>query len=225
MKKTFALTTKALLLFSFSFFISIQSKAQFTFTVNPGIGLTGANFGYMKKNFNAFIGLQYFGAGLTNESVYGEYDSDLQKVVGVKDKNEFSGKVIMPSIGLKYFLKTENKVKVYAQGTLSKPFVKARITNNGVVNQEFEDAVKKLKLLGGELGFGMEYFFDNNFSIGGEFGCRFLSLKLDYSYDEEVYNPNTQDTEIFKASNQTKAKISPVFTKICLNFYLRGKKG
>ena len=55
---------------------------------------------------------------------------------------------------------------------------------------------------GGELGFGMEYFFDENFSLGGEFGLRYLHLRYKDSYNDEIYNPNTGQDENVEIKNR-----------------------
>lgn len=70
-----------------------------------------------------------------------------------------------------------------------------------------------------KFGFGVEYFFDENFSLGGEFGLRYFNFRYNDSNEREIYNPNTgnyMDTEI---KNDYSFNMSPTFSKISLNYY------
>ena len=39
---------------------------------------------------------------------------------------------------------------------------------------------------GGEFGFGIEYFFDENFSLGGEFGLRYIHLMYEETSPRDI---------------------------------------
>ena len=74
-------------------------------------------------------------------------------------------------------------------------------------------------LWGGEFGFGIEYFFDENFSLGGEFGLRYLHLNYVQTRERSVYNPMTSDWEPTEIKYDYNYNMNPTFSKISLNYY------
>lgn len=86
--------------------------------------------------------------------------------------------------------------------------------------EEINDVLKEVKLFGGELGFGVEYFFDDNFSIGGEFGLRYISGKYTNSFEQDVYNGSEMQPEDFE--DTFRLSLMPTYSRISLNFYFGG---
>lgn len=87
---------------------------------------------------------------------------------------------------------------------LSKPFVSGKLEYDGEPDEEFEDAIDNLSLLGVGFGFGVEYFFDENFSVGGEYGFQFLSANYDVSeFDDFEFT----------------GSFNPTYTKLTVNYY------
>lgn len=84
-----------------------------------------------------------------------------------------------------------------------------KLEYDGEEEEEISDAIKNINVFGAEAGFGVEYFFDDNFSIGGEYGIRFFSGK--YETVDEFDNFTL------------KMNINPTYTKLALNFYFGGK--
>ena len=167
--------------------------AQFAFGVSPGINLNGASFGYQFGNSAVgYIGLQYLGAHLSVE------DSG-------EPETEVSASILSPTIGLKYFAFSKNKLKGYFNASLSKPIFAGKLKTDGEEDPDFKESIRNSNSLGFEIGFGVEYFFDGNFSIGGEYGFRNLSFK--YADDADVV---------------IKARVSPTYTRFCLNYYFGG---
>ena len=72
--------------------------------------------------------------------------------------------LVVPNIGAKYFIAQQNKVQAYLSLNISKPILSGKMKEDNVTS-EFGENIKKVKLWGGELGFGMEYFFDENFMV------------------------------------------------------------
>lgn len=210
------------LFFVLSVFMVLTTKAynQCSFGVSPGIGLNSAYFGYKINNkIVPYIGFQYLNAKFKYEESGERFDWDLYQEVSYTEKTEFSGSLYIPNIGVKYFIKQQNKLQAFLSLNLSKPFVSGKLQYDGDEDEDFNDAIKNVSLWGGEFGFGVEYFFDENFSIGGEFGLRYLHLKYNDSYETSFYNPNTgndQDTEI---EDTYKFNMSPTFSRVSLNFY------
>ena len=213
--------TKILLLVLFTALVLInKSYGQFSFGVSPGIGLNSAYFGYKINNkIVPYIGFQYLNAKFKYEESGEKYDWDLNQVVSYSEKNVFSGSLYIPNIGVKYFIKQQNKIKAYLSLNISKPLLSGNLKYDGEEDEDFKESIKNISMWGGEFGFGVEYFFDENFSIGGEFGLRYLHLKYNDTYESDLYNPNTgnyQDTEI---ENDYRFNMSPTFSRISLNYY------
>ena len=214
--------TKLLLVF-FTLSVMIpEGFCQFSFGVSPGIGLNGVHFGYRTRNkFVPYIGFQYMTGKFKSEETGQEFDNDLSQVVSYSDKMEFSGGLYLPAIGLKYFIKEHNKLHPYLSFGLTKPIISGKVKVGKDEENLYKEIIESLNksMWGGELGFGVEYFFDENFSIGGEFGLRFLHLGYSNSQEDEFYNPNTGLYETTVIKNEIKLNGSPTFSKVSLNYY------
>ncbi len=186
MKNLFLFT---LILFAF---LPFNSSAQLVFGVSPGLNLNGAYIGTkFSDHLIGTFGFQYLGVSYTLT------DPDFE--------DKFSGSVFIPSLGLKYLMNKQNQIQPYLGISVSKPFVTGKIEYDGEEDEEFSDAVKNLSLLGLELGFGVEYFFDENFSIGGEYGFRYINVK--YKSSDEF-----DDVDV-------SGSVKPTYTKLTLNYY------
>ena len=172
--------------------VANYSHAQFAFGVEPGIGLKNAYFGYKTSgNF-----LPYFSLQLASGKVVDEYQGGTDK---------YSATFVLPTIGTKYYLKQNNKLSPYLNAFVSKPFA--------IINSEGDDSNDaKLNAFAGGVGFGTEYFFDPQFSVGGEFGLMFFGAKEKYSVDD--FGGGVSE-------NVTKYSVSPTYAKISLNFYFK----
>jgi hypothetical protein len=204
------------------FYLACVSAAncQFSFGVSPGLSLNSAYFGYkLKGKIVPYVGFQYFNANFKYEESGKEYNYSLSDIVDYTNKSDFSGSLYVPNIGVKYFFKDTNKLRAYFNLNISKPFLRGEVTTNGEKNDEFEESLKKIKMLGGELGFGIEYFFDKNFSVGGEFGIRYIHIGYKNSEANEIYNPNTSNYETSTINYYYKYNVSPTFSRITLSYY------
>ena len=200
--------------------LATESFSQFSFGVSPGVGLNGAYFGYKIKNkIVPYIGFQYMSAKFKYEESGKRVDWDLFQVVSYTDKNEFSGSVTIPNIGVKYFVKQQNKLQAYVSLSYSKPMLNGKVIRNGVEDKDIKDEIKGINMWGSEIGFGVEYFFDENFSFGGEFGFRSFYLKYDNSYTTTIFDPNTGASINTKINTDLAFKMNPTFSKISLNYY------
>ena len=94
--------------------------------------------------------------------------------------------------------------------------ISGKMKEDGDVNEDFSEDLKKIKLFGAELGFGAEYFFSNNFSIGGEYAIRFLGGNYTDRHEYEYWGETAVETDKFCA------RIAPTIAKITLNFYFGG---
>ncbi len=217
MKKTALLLTLCLL-------FGVKSFGQFSFGVAPGLSTNSAYFGYKTGKFVPYVGLQYGNIMFNTKETGQEYDYDETSVVTYTDEIDFKGNLFLPNIGVKYFAVEKNNLKAFLNLSVAKPILSGKMEVDGEEVNELGETLKDIKLFAGELGFGVEYFFDDNFSIGGEFGIRYFGGKYSNSHTDSFYNPDTdlnQDTEI---EETYKVSTNPTFSKISLNFYFGGKE-
>lgn len=197
-----------------------KSYSQMTFGISPGIGVKGAYFGYKIKNkIVPYIGFQHFGLNYEYSESGQKYDYMLDEVVDFKNDFSFSGNLYIPTLGVKYFLKEHNKIKPYFSVNVSKPIISAKRKDNNEEDENFKELIKSAKIWGGEFGFGVEYFFDENFSIGGEFGIRYFHLKYKDSYTNTDYDYNTNEEVETKVNQSYKFSTNPTFSRISVNYY------
>lgn len=213
-KKYLLILTVALLAFS------TEAFSQFTFSVSPGMHLNGTQFGYtINGKLMPYISIQYLKAGFTQTDSYMHWDYDTNAAAREEDSREVNGSILIPSIGIKYALITKEKLHGYVTAAISKPIVNAELKYDGEVVEELDDEVDAISLFGGQAGVGAEYFFDENFSIGGEFGLAYMKVNYDMSYEDDYYNPDTSTYIDYTGENCLKANILPTYSKISLNFY------
>lgn len=201
--------------------ISYSGYTQFTFSISPGIQMNNASFGIKKNKFKPNIGLQVLtgNAGLTESGL--EYDNNTHQIVEYSDKYKISGTAIMPVIGLQYYFKESDKLKAYASINFTKVFISAKIedSTDPNANSDLKDQIKKINILGGQIGFGTEYFFDQYFSVGGEFGIRLFYVNYVEEQDRSIYNPNTGQSMNTKIKYDYKYSLSPTYVKLSFNYY------
>jgi hypothetical protein len=221
MKKTL------LLIALFSLLIS-PVFGQFTFSVSPGISLNGATFGYKVGKIVPYVGIQMINAKLGVENNSFDYNTP-GTLIETVNNTDIKANIFVPTIGAKYFFIQSNKLKAFAGLSLSKPIIHAKVTNeeNGVVqtntgiDQTVSD-INDIKIFGGELGFGVEYFFDDNFSVGGEFGLRYLTGKFSQKRNGTAYDGIANHNVV--RYTDVNLNLMPTFSKISLNFYFGGGK-
>ncbi|MEA2042365.1 MAG: hypothetical protein U9N85_07415 [Bacteroidota bacterium] len=220
-----------LILIATLMFLASQSFGQFSFGVSPGPDLNGAYFGYKVNNkLLPFVSLGYFNANFSTERTGERFDWDTNSPKSYSDLYEVKGTVLIPQIGAKYFINDNNKLQSYLLLSLSKPIFSGKVelgdeTWDQDTEEDIEDAVKAIKIWGGEFGFGVEYFFDKNFSLGGEFGIRHYNLKYSDSYETTYYNPNTAQNVNTEIETTLKFNMNPTYSKITLNYYFSTNNG
>ncbi|MEI7595655.1 MAG: hypothetical protein WCK02_07905 [Bacteroidota bacterium] len=221
MKKLISMSLAISMLIMFS----IKAKAQFTFSVSPGLQLNSANFGYKYKKFIPYISLQVVNGGynLIEKGVRSDYSTN--SLINYEDKYKLNGTIYIPTLGVKYFFKETNKLKAYGNISFTKLFFSGKLESTGNIDasSEFKDDLKAISVYGGQLGFGSEYFFDENFSVGGEFGFRILNYKYEKETDVSVYDGNTGTNVQTKRKYEYTYNLNPTYMKISLNFYFNKK--
>jgi hypothetical protein len=196
-----------------------QSFAQYSFGIGTGLSMNNAWLGYsINKKFVPFMGLKIISMNADFSSKGFEYDFDLEQLVPFENSAEIALQAIVPTLGVKYFFKEKEKVKTYGILTFNKPIISGKIKLDGDTQDEIEDAIKKTKLFGAVLGFGGEYFFDQQFSIGAEFGLRMYTAKYKDAVENFITTPNGPVTE--SMTNKFTLGINPTYAKFTVNFYL-----
>jgi hypothetical protein len=152
-----------------TFLTSVRS--QITFTVKPGLNFNGANIGYKANKIIPYLGLQFGNA----------IEKTVRYTGSSTDEHVIKSRIYMPYLGAKFYIIEKGSLKSSINATVFKPVVFGKYIENGVVDTSFND-YEYMKMWGGELGFCSEYFFDEHFSIGGEFGYRFGFFKNKYEY-------------------------------------------
>ncbi len=203
------------LLASMLVFISAPAFSQFTFSVAPGLNLNSAYFGYKAGKVVPFVGFNMVAISGSLNETGSRWDDP--EVVEYDETAKLKGSLLMPTLGLKFFAVEKNKVKGYVIASLTKPLVNAKLTFDGEEVEEISEMLDKLSFFGGTVGVGAEYFFDENFSLGGEFGAQFLNVKFKDEWESDVWNGSSYDEEDF--TRTLKGTAIPTFSKISLNFY------
>ena len=158
--------------------IASIGQSQTTFTVKPGLQINSFNVGVISGKLNPYIGLQFINY-YTNRTV----DDN-----GDKREYETSLHVYLPVVGTKIRLLDNESLKTALNISVFKPIITGKKITDGEEDEDFKEDIKRVKMWGGELGFGSEYFFSSNFSIGGEFGVRLGFLKDSYKNDNGDYS-------------------------------------
>jgi hypothetical protein len=211
---------KTILLLAVCLLFGLKGYSQFSFGVAPGLSTNSTYFGYKIGKVVPYVGFQYANARFILEQTGMEWDG--LDVVSFSDETKVSANIYIPNIGVKFFAVEKNKLKAYFNLSIAKPIIRAKVEENGTEVEELNDVLKDIKLWGGEFGFGVEYFFDDNFSLGGEFGIRYLGGKYTNSYQQDVYNGVDMQPEDF--ADTYKLGLMPTYSKITLNFYFGGSK-
>lgn len=134
-----------------------EKPPQMVFGVKPGMLIQSSYFGLSKQKFQPFIGLDWVALAVETEG------------------GDLSGSVIIPHIGAKLFLKPSgvaHHVAPYLTGDWFFSF--ASVSVDHYTPEEEELAKDVLEFWGLGIGFGAEYFFSECFSVGGEYGLRYV---------------------------------------------------
>lgn len=196
---------RKIILLSLFLFIIISSFSQVSFTVKPGFNLNSGNVGYVFNRLNPYIGLQMFNLANNFENIRG-IDST---------KEIIRSNVYLPYLGLKYKIIDKGNISAYLNTSVFKPIYHEKYIEEGNDEQEsWEEErgiTEKLDIWGGELSFSAEYFFDERFSIGGEYGFRYGIVADQYeNLSEDYYSVNNY---LFNVT----------FVSLSLNFYFKNE--
>jgi hypothetical protein len=212
---------KSLFTILFLALLSSSAFSQFNFNVSPGLGLTGAKFGFqLPAGVVPYFALQSFSTTDTYEESGTRWDFDQNKAVTYTNTDEYKVSMLIPSLGAKYFFKGVGPLKPFVNASISKPLVNAKVTYDGQEDKEIAEAAKSLKFFGAEVSFGIEYFLSEYFSLSGEFGLRMMSLKFDDEFEDQYYDPIKDEYIATVLRQKIQGSFNPTYSNISLNFYL-----
>ena len=203
--------------------ITVLSFSQVTFSVSPGLAFNGGTAGYKIGKINPYAGIQYFGSS-TEVSSTGKRYGDLQnKIEDYSESFKTNIKLYMPNVGVKFFISEKKKIRPYINTQFFVPIVKLDLEygndNNYINTDEIEKRINGIRMWAFQAGFGTEYFFDDNFSVGGEVGFRTFSFKISSEQERTIYDPETGDVIKYTKKTNFNLGFSNVYSKISLNYY------
>jgi len=154
------------------------AQAEMMFGVKPSTVVQSSYFGFVAGTSMVIeFGVDYARAGVKVEGdAEGSFD------LGEIDQ-EISASMLMPHGGVKLYLKprTAGTTSPYFLADLFKAFTSV---DPGDVDDETEDLItsveEMLSPFGLNLGFGAEYHFSDRFSVGGEYGLRYLMSSTEF---------------------------------------------
>ena len=123
------------------------------------------------------------------------------------------------SIGVRAFFMNVEDLKPYFTGTFFKPFISAEVKQDGEIDQDVRDAVDNLSVWGFSLGFGTEYYFTKNFSVGGEFGVRFFMGSFEQTDKVGVYDPGSGNYIETDRNYNVDLNLQLTYSVVTLNYY------
>lgn len=211
---------KTKLLFLSFFLFGFSAWSQTTFSVSPGLlNLNSATLSFeINDHFSPYLGFQTLSAGAELvETNYRPVNGSLEEY---KDEEKFSARLVIPTIGVRYhFGGEEKKLKHFVNLALAKPFLSGEASFNGEDDLSFGEQLESIDLFGMELGYGARYFFDERFSITGEFGFRAYRIKVEEERNGSFYNPQTTEYEEKTVNTSFVGSISPTYSRIGLSFH------
>jgi hypothetical protein len=195
-----------------------------------------AHVGFKENQFAIYIGIQSVNLNISysefgEEKLISPKDSAANTVESNYFESEiFSGNFTVLSIGSKFFFKPEHKTNPYISGKILGLLVNKDYIQKNTTTIALENRLINGNKIGGEIGFGAEYFFNEYISISGEFGYRLLSLmhnkkRQSIYYPEEMYHykqENLGDDLMYKRvvfTSKINNQIIPFYSTLSLIFY------
>jgi hypothetical protein len=176
------------------------TTTRFAFGVKPGIMMQSSSFGLAYPRWQPYAGIDWIGIAV--------------HVNG----GDASASVFIPHVGVKYFLKpseVKGHIAPYILGDLF--FSLASVSMDGASGAEEEAAQDILEFWGLGIAFGAEYYFTDAFSVGGEYGIRYLHDSVDRHADTYPgYGGSSYEDEI---TDQFSVAFKVTYTAISVNYH------
>jgi hypothetical protein len=161
-------------------FLATAGQAEMLFGVKPSSVVQSSYFGFLAgTNMVIQFGLDYARVGVKMEGdTEGDFGLD-----PISIDAEVSASMMMPHAGVKVYLKPRaaGATSPYFLADLFKAFTSV---DPGDVDDAADDALASVEELlspfGLNLAFGAEYHFSDRFSLGGEYGLRYLMSSTEF---------------------------------------------
>lgn len=193
---------------------ALQAQTKIAFGVKPGLKMNSAWIGIQQEKVLPYIGVDFLwlSADGTYEKTEENYES-LETYQREQISINYSGKglLVIPHVGFKYFFSKKVLKPYFFTGLFfGLPMVELqadgtqknwRYENNQLVESSTKNAVRSMaeieKSVQEALGFwgisfggGAEYYFSENFSVGGEYGFRLVFDSATHDYQSDNIDPD-----------------------------------
>lgn len=222
------------------------AESGFVFGIKPGNTINSASFGIKMGNLVPMIGADLIwitASGTYTDEDYSSYygwTGDYYEYRSI-DEDEMDGSafLLIPNIGMKMYM-GQKSVRPYFLGNIffSLPFVSAEsksryesweyvngeleyhyvdIDDDGLDEDDEELIEDALGFWGLTLGGGAEYFFSENFSVGGEYGIRLLFGGAEASGEDRDSYGDEEYIDAF--STEVSTSIRMTYAVMSLNYH------
>ena len=151
-----------------------------TFGVRPGSIVQSAYFGFGSGAIMPLVGLDFLSVSASIE------DEDL------------SASLFIPHAGIRMYLSPQNavgNVRPYVEASMMYSISMVDLGDYG----DLEDMAKEVLSFWGFTGiFGCEYYFSERFSVGGEYGIRYIRDSADLEGDVDEESVDSEITASYK---------------------------
>ena len=219
---------------------AISLAGPLVFSMSPGQTVQSAQVGMSFGNLMPYFGFDLMGVAgkATINTTDKYYDAVTNAYLGTiesKLDGSASAALFIPHFGARFYFATEPlKPYLYAGFLKSMPFVSAELSvsesvrdANGVVLASTSDKMKlkgdakeaitkPLGFWGMSLGFGSEYPFSENFTLGGEFGLQWFHTST--SSNTTTTTELLEETLVSELSSEMSASLKLTTARIVLNY-------
>lgn len=170
-----------------------------------------------------YLGVQFYNASGKVETSGQEFDPFTGQFENFEDVSKISASMLIPTIGLKYYAFEKEGLRGYFNVNFSKPLVFGKAEYDGMEDEFFQEQLDALSFWGGEFGFGTEYNFSEAFSVGGEFGLRWVRANDEITTTSDYYDPNTGTVVVTEQTSDLSINFSPTYARFSFNFYFANR--
>jgi len=156
---------------------------------------------YQGKNLTPLVGIGYFSTSTKRDGSSDDYD--------------YSIKFLLPRLGTRIMGSRIGDLNYYY---LSELFLVIPFVSGSDISSSDEKEIKdELNLLGVTLGWGVEHYFSDSFSIGGEFSFNWIYHSVERESYEYDYNTNTDTSSKYDMITT----LSATMTQLTFNYYFK----
>ena len=175
-------------------------KPPMVFGVKPGLIVQSSYFGLGYERVTPYLGIDWVGLSVNSDGA------------------DMSASLLIPHLGAKLFLKDYQKANTVSPYLIGDFFFSLPTISVDNYTRAEEDYVNDLlSFWGVGIGFGAEYFFSEHFSVGGEYGLRYLYNGVkehEETHDDYYYGPY-----VHKVNDEFSLAFKLTYAAISANFF------